>query len=68
MARKILAEHVTGKRTINGTEWPICNQLVRDQRPGQRPTWEIVRSLCNGVPDHVDTYPTRRAALEDWPH
>lgn len=63
--RKILASQVVGTRKIAGTWWPIEDLLVRvrDQVPGRRPTWEVVRNLCNGVPDAVEVYPTRREVV-----
>lgn len=52
-----------GARTIAGTDWPVVDQVVRDQRPGRRPEWQVVRSLCNGVPASVEIYRTRAGAL-----
>lgn len=38
--RVVICERVTGSRTLAGTEWPVSDQIVRDQRPGRRPTME----------------------------
>ena len=62
----VLAERETGRRVLAGTDWPVRDKLVRDQRPGRRPTWEIVRGLCNGIAQRADVYRTRREALAAW--
>jgi hypothetical protein len=62
MARIIIAENQVGTRLINGTEWPVMDQIVRDQRPGQRTTWMLVRGECNGIPEGAQEYRTRREA------
>jgi len=49
--RKVIIESNVGYRYVTGTSWPIVDQLVRDTIPGRKPTYEVVRGLCNGVPD-----------------
>jgi hypothetical protein len=56
MARNILEQRARGIRRIAGTEWPIVDQLERQQLPGKRPRWIVVRGLCNGVPDSATEY------------
>jgi hypothetical protein len=62
--RSIIKEKQTGTRTIAGTDWPVTTQLVRDAIPGRKPTWLVVRDLCNGVPLRSSEYATRRLAEE----
>lgn len=66
MSRKVVAEREMGTRLIAGTEWPVCDQVVRDERPGQRPTWVVVRGLCNGVPRSSEQHRTLREASESF--
>lgn len=66
MTTKTIDERTLGHRPIAGTDWPVRDLLTREQIPGRRPQWQIVRGLCNGVPTGVDTYSTRREALEAW--
>lgn len=49
----------TGYRDCLGTRWPIETTL---ERRGPR-QWIVTRGLCNGVPESVEKYSTRRAAL-----
>jgi hypothetical protein len=60
--RRILDENTVSTRLIAGTEWPIMDQLVRDQRLGEHPQWQLVIGLCNGIPDDVLSFRTLRAA------
>jgi len=53
-----------GTRTVNGTDWPIKDEVQRWNTPSGRPQWLIVFALCNGVPDSVRSYRTRREALD----
>jgi hypothetical protein len=60
---KVIVEKTTGTRMINGTEWPIISQLVREQGShDKRPTWLVVYGLCNGIPMSAQKYPTLGAA------
>jgi len=61
--KSVIASKTVGKRTINGTDWPIEDQIVRQQFGTSRPEWHVVRGLCNGVPYDVETYRTRKEAL-----
>lgn len=63
--REIIEERRYGTRTIAGTDWPVSEQIVRDQRRGQ-PEWIVVRGLCNGVPESSTTHKTLAAAREDF--
>lgn len=63
---RVLEERKTGARLSGGTEFVIVDQLVRDQRPGSRPTWLVVLGLCNGVPFSSREFKTLRAAREDF--
>lgn len=62
MSSKVVAERRLGVRVVAGTEWPILNQVRRDER-GERVEWILTLGLCNGVPDGSEVYRTRRAAL-----
>lgn len=56
----------TGVRRVAGTEHPVRDELVRDQRGDARATWQVVRGLCNGVPSRADEYTTEREARAAW--
>ena len=60
---KIIKEKTAGNRTINGTDWPIVVEVLREQFDSQRPYW-IVRSHCNGIGIDAEHFSTRRDALE----
>jgi hypothetical protein len=61
--KNIIVEKTTGTRMINGTEWPIISQLVREQGPhDKRPTWLVVYGLCNGIPVSSQKHQTLSAA------
>jgi hypothetical protein len=49
-----------------GTDFPVVNQLTREQLPGRRPEWRIVYGLCNGVPDSASEHRTLAAARREW--
>lgn len=66
MSRRVLAERTVGTQLVAGTEWAIVDQLVRDQRPGQRPSWQVVLRLCNGVPRSAEDHKTRTAAVRSY--
>jgi hypothetical protein len=60
---KVIEEKTTGMRMVNGTDWPIVSQLVREQGPhDKRPTWLVVYGLCNGIPVSSQKYQTLSAA------
>jgi hypothetical protein len=50
----------TGERVVLGTTFGIERQL---RRLGPH-TWQVIRGLCNGVPESSETYETRREARE----
>lgn len=66
MSRVVIAERDMGTRLVAGTEWAVVDQLVRDQRPGRRPTWIVVRGLCNGVPRSCEEHRRRIDALDSY--
>ena len=62
--KKLVAEIVTGERTINGTNWPIVDQVIREQAPrDKRPRWIAILGLCNGIPKSAIECETRKMAL-----
>lgn len=61
--RTLLDEVVIGKRTVNGTDFPVSYQLHQDKMPGRRPTWVVTRAVCNGAADGATDYKTRREAV-----
>ncbi len=60
---QILAEKETGKRTINGAEFPVKNQLTRDYSSKSKP-WLVSYQVCNGTADGSENFKTKREALE----
>lgn len=64
MEDKVIHERRTGSRVIACTEFPVLDQLVRG--PGRRPTWHVVRGLCNGVPQSAKEFKTLRAASAEY--
>ena len=60
--RTILREKQTGTRKLAGTDWPIVDQLHREQMSGKA-SWVITRGLCNGIPDKAETFKTKKEAL-----
>ena len=58
--RILCGEARTGTRNIAGTDWPVTCQV---HRTGQR-TFTLTRNLCNGVPESVEKFRTRKAAMD----
>jgi hypothetical protein len=58
-----IARRATGIRRIAGTDWLIENVAQREQRGNDRPTWILLKSLCNGTCASLVQYPTKRALL-----
>ncbi len=58
----VITSKVTGKRTLNGTDWPVETILERRPDRGRR-QWVLVVGLCNGVPQSTRFYATWRGAL-----
>lgn len=66
MNRAVVEERRVGTRVLAGTEWPIVDQLVRHADGRAHGGWQIIRGLCNGVPDGATFYPSESAAREAW--
>lgn len=66
MHRTVIKERVIGTRTQAGTNHAICDQLVREQMPGCKPRWYIVKGLCNGTAFGSNKYRRFKDALRDW--
>jgi hypothetical protein len=66
MNRRILADRTRGIFRLAGTDWPITDQLVREQMPGRRPTWCVIYGLCNGLSDYSSEHRTLTAARREW--
>lgn len=65
MMRTIISVRV-GTRHRVGTDWPVLDEVRRCQLPGKRPTWVVLRGLCNGVPDGATEHATQREALAEF--
>ncbi len=50
---------VVGKRTINGTDWPVENQVTKN---GNK--WLVTFGLCNGVADDSQLFARKKDAME----
>lgn len=62
-SKKTIESVPLGFRKLNGTNWPIENILYRCTTPSGRVSWQIVYSLCNGVPLNSETFKLKREAL-----
>ena len=63
MTRTLITETQTGTRRIAGTDWPILDQLHREQT-GKRVRWIVTRGLCNGIPTGATEYRTLTEAQQ----
>lgn len=63
MSHRIVCQRQIGHRRRAGTDWPISEEVCRQQH-GRRVRW-VHAVVCNGVAEHgARVYRTRRAALE----
>lgn len=58
-------EKLIGHRTISGIEFPVVDQLLRHKYNG-KVHWQILRGLCNGIPDSGKKYKRLKDAVQDF--
>lgn len=62
---KKIQEKVVSYRLVGGTDFPVFDQLLRQEWNG-KVHWQIIRGLCNGVPDSGKRYSTLKEATQEF--
>ena len=60
---KTIREVQIGTRRILNTDWPVVDQVKREQL-GKRVVWVVTRGICNGVPTGSESFDRLKDALQ----
>ncbi len=65
---RILESRRVGVKHLRGNAFLIEDRLERQQLPGKKPVWVVLRGLCDGVPESHQTFHTLTMARIVWDH